>query len=270
MTAIEAGEAIVTGAVKIAAGSAGFGPIATACIPDAAPGSGYAVGDTGLISGDSGDATYTVVEVDGGGEVLRISLDSGTAYHTGLGRATSVTTGAGNGALTFNITAIGDGGLRIWGGYGPIEIGGEIYEGIGARGLAQQNAGAIGGVAQGMTLSLSGLEPVVLELLDSEEIKAAPVVLFRLIFAGDGKTLLDAHVFDRGRVDTVDSDETIGGEAAIMVAVESAARGLGRSGARRRSDSDQRMIDPDDGYFKHTAYAGQKVLYWGGKKPNRG
>lgn len=157
--------------------------------------------------------------------------------------------------------------IRLWGGYGPIEIDGNEYLGIGARGLAQQNGGALGGIAQGMTLSVSGIEPAALDLLDADEIKDGSVVLYRLIFANDGKTLLDAHVFDRGRVDTVETDETIGGDAAIKVAVESAARGLGRSGGRRRADSDQRLIDADDGYFKNTSYAGQKTLYWGGKKP---
>jgi hypothetical protein len=93
------------------------------------------------------------------------------------------------------------------------------------------------------------------------------VVLYRLIFASDCKTLLDWHVFERGRGDALTTDETIGGEAAINFAVESAARGLGRSGARQRADSDQRLINANDGYFKNTAYAGEKMLYWGGKKP---
>jgi hypothetical protein len=75
-------------------------------------------------------------------------------------------------------------------------------------------------------------------------------------------------VFDRGRGDALDTVETIGGPAVVNLAVESAARGLGRSGARMRSDPDQRLINPDDGYFKNTAYAGEKMLYWGGKKPS--
>jgi len=160
--------------------------------------------------------------------------------------------------------------IYLWGGYGPIELDGDTYQGIGARAFAQQNAGAVGGVAQGLTLGISGIEPAALEVLDSAEIKSASVVLYRLIFASDGKTLLDAHIFDRGRVDTVEGEETIGGDATISVGVESAARGLGRSGGRRRSDSDQRLIDPDDGYFKNTAYAQMKTLYWGGKRPKHG
>lgn len=120
-----------------------------------------------------------------------------------------------------------------------------------------------------MTLTLSGIDPDLLALLDAEEIKGASVVIRRLIFASDGKTLLDAHVFDRGRVDTIETDEVIGAAAAIKVAVESAARGLGRSGARQRSDSDQRLIAASDGYFRKAAYAAEKMLYWGGKRPHR-
>ncbi len=159
--------------------------------------------------------------------------------------------------------------IRVWGGFGPIVIDGETYLGIGHHGLAQQTAGAIGGFAQGMQLTLSGIEPQLLDLLDGDEIKGASVVIRRLIFASDGKTLLDSEIFDRGRVDTIETIETIGGGAAIKIAVETAARGLGSSGARQRSDADQRLINPTDGYFKNTAFAGEKMLYWGGRKPHR-
>jgi hypothetical protein len=160
--------------------------------------------------------------------------------------------------------------LRIWGGYGPILIGGQSFAGVGNSFIAKQSAGAIGGVAQGLTLALSGIEPALLELMDdAEAYKGAAVVIYRLIFASDGKTLLDAHVFDRGRLDAVGSDEVVGAAAAISGAVESAARGLGRSGSRMRADADQRLISASDGYFKHTAYAAQKMLYWGGKRPVR-
>ena len=159
--------------------------------------------------------------------------------------------------------------LRVWGGYGPLELDGEIYEGIGDRGLAQHTAGTIGGIAQGIELILSRVEPELLVLLDADEIKGGAVILRRLIFASDGKTLLDYDIWDRGRVDAVETVERIGSEATIKVSVESAARGLGRSGQRMRSDSDQRLINPNDGYFRKTSYAGEKMLYWGGKKPNR-
>jgi hypothetical protein len=159
--------------------------------------------------------------------------------------------------------------IRVWGGYGTITIDGNDYQPLGDRAFAQQTGGAIGGIAQGMTLSMSGIEPAALALLDPDEVKGASVKIYRLIFASDGTNLLDAHVFDRGRGDALNTVETIGGTAVINYAVESAARSLGRSGARLRSDADQRLISSTDGYFKNTAFAGEKMLYWGGKKPSR-
>jgi len=158
--------------------------------------------------------------------------------------------------------------LRFWSGHGNIEIGGNVFLGLGDRSFVQQSAGAIGGVAQGLNIGLSGIEPNVLTLMeDVASFRGASVVVYRLIFKPGGKIPLDAHIFDRGRIDTIQSDETVGGPASIVVAMESAARGLGRSLARMRSDADQRLISSLDGYFSQTAYAPEKELYWGGPRP---
>lgn len=157
--------------------------------------------------------------------------------------------------------------VRVWSGDGTLEIEGLAFDGIGDRALAQVSAAALGGAAQALTLSLSGIDPEVLELLDAEELAGAPVVVWRLIFDSSGTMPLDAQVFARGRVDAVSTDETVGGEAAIVVSVEGAARGLGRRGGRMRSDADQRLIDPTDGGFSRVSYAGEVTLYWGGQRP---
>lgn len=157
--------------------------------------------------------------------------------------------------------------IRLWGGYGPLTLDGAVYEPIGDRGVAQLSNSALGAAAQGVTLTLSGVEAEALEVLDAEEVHGASVKLYRLIFSGDGLTLLDAHVFTRGRIDQVNVEDTIGGAAAISVNVESQAKGLGRKGGRMRTDADQRLIAPTDGFFKNVAFAGQRVLYWGGQKP---
>lgn len=181
-----------------------------------------------------------------------------------------------SGGVSIELVKTGSGGggdaIRVWGGFQPIsflaDAGIRQFQPVGARGLVQQGAGAIGGVAQGLVLSLSELEPALLELLDdAQEYKNASVVIYQMIFGDGGKTLLDSPIFDRGRIDTIGADRVVGGAAGIAAAMESAARGLGRAGARMRSDADQRLIQANDGYFKHTAYAGLKKLYWGGKKP---
>jgi hypothetical protein len=159
--------------------------------------------------------------------------------------------------------------VRLWGGNGPLTLPGEDqpFLPLADRSLVQAAGGALGGASQSITLALSGIDPESIQIDDSDEAEQAPTTLWRLIFAGDGVTLLDAHVWARGRLDQIVRDDEIGGTAMISASLETAARGLGRSGARMRSDADQRLIDPNDGFFKHVSYAGKKTLYWGGIKP---
>lgn len=176
-----------------------------------------------------------------------------------IGRGDAIVSGA---AAIYATPAI-----RLWGGYGTLAIDGETYDGLGDRGIAQVSGGSIGAAAQNVTLVLSGVEEKALDVLDAAEIKGAAAVIRRLIFDSSGKNLLGAHVFTRGRVDQVRVIETVGGAATIQVLIESAARGLGRRGGRMRTDADQRLVKADDGFFKNVAFAGERTLYWGGKRP---
>jgi hypothetical protein len=159
--------------------------------------------------------------------------------------------------------------VRVWGGWQPITFDGRTFDPVGDRGLVQVSGGALGDAAQSITLTLSGIDPETLALLEAESLAGAPAVLWRLIFDQSGNTLLDYHVWARGRLDTITREEEIGGTAAIIAQLETAAKGLGRRGARMRSDADQRLIDPNDGFFKHVSFAAEKTLYWGGRRPAR-
>lgn len=158
--------------------------------------------------------------------------------------------------------------IRVWSGYGPLTFDGRTFDPVGDRGLVQVAGGALGAAAQAITLTLSGIEPDVLALLDASEVSGAPCILWRLIFDSSGTTLLGYNIWARGRLDTLTVDEEIGGTSTITASLETPARGLGRRGARQRSDADQRLIDAADGFFKNTAFAAKKTLYWGGRKPS--
>lgn len=158
--------------------------------------------------------------------------------------------------------------LRIWGGYGDITLGGNVFNGIGDRGLVSMGGGALGDSEQNVTLTLSGAEPNVIALLSAANVQRIGVAIWEVIFDGSGASLLDASVVSRGRLDTLVVKDKIGGEAVIEVNVETAARGLGRAGQRMRSDADQRLIDAADAGFSATSYAGVKLLYWGGRRPS--
>ena len=141
------------------------------------------------------------------------------------------------------------------------------FIGLGDAALAQASAGALGDAAQNVELSLSGVQPDVAARVKLGLLRRAATVVHRLIFDGSGTVLLDQHVFSRGRIDTADTDETAGATATITAQVESAAKSLGRAGGRMRTDADQRLINANDAGFAIVSYAGDKVLYWGGKIP---
>lgn len=159
--------------------------------------------------------------------------------------------------------------VRIWGGYRNLTFDGRTFQPVGDRGLVQVTGGALGDAAQNIELVLSGIDPETLALLDASEVRGASAILWRLIFDQTGTSLLGFNVWARGRLDTLPREEEIGGTAKITARLETAARGLGRRGGRMRSDADQRLIDPADGFFKNVSYAGEKTLYWGGRRPAR-
>jgi hypothetical protein len=158
-----------------------------------------------------------------------------------------------------------------WGGDGILPMTGSDGEthdflGLGAKALVEVGGGALGGAAQSITLTLSGVDPAVVAAVDTAAMRDSPAVIWELTFDGTGQTLLDAHVFSRGRADRLPRSDQPGGTASIKILVETAANGLGRNGQRMGTDADQRMIKPTDGGYKHVAYAGEITLYWNGKK----
>lgn len=160
-------------------------------------------------------------------------------------------------------------GFRVWGGEGTVSLAGEDYVGIGDRGLVQATASQLGGSEQSLDLVLSGVNSDVIPLIQAAHVRNAPAVVWRLLFNASGSTLLDAHVFRRGRVDALPIEDTPGGVAKITARIEGAARGLGRQTGRLRSDADQRLVSATDGAFQWVTQAALRTLAWGGKPPAR-
>jgi hypothetical protein len=102
-----------------------YGPIAVSNL--AAPGSSYAIGDTGIVSSGVGDATYQVLTVDGGGGVETYEITfAGTNYSVGDlidmtpgGAQPGVGTGF---AITITAVALGDGTLKVTTYYTTIPV----------------------------------------------------------------------------------------------------------------------------------------------------
>ncbi|HWA22333.1 MAG TPA: hypothetical protein VG735_08065 [Caulobacterales bacterium] len=156
---------------------------------------------------------------------------------------------------------------RFWSGYGPLTINANVFTGIGARALITPIEGQVGGAADGLTLTVSALDPDIAASIEDEDYHQKPVTIWRLIFDANGVNLIYASVWLRGRVDTIEQVETIGGDATLEIAVEGPFLDMSRKGARIASDTDQRVLGgASDGTMKHISVAGQQTLYWG-KRP---
>lgn len=173
----------------------------------------------------------------------------------------------GEAVTTYAAAILCDPPVRVWRGYGPQLILGDMFDGIGEAGIVESVGGSMGGGEQNITLTLSGVEPATLAAFDAASLRRAPCLVYELIFDGSATQLLDVQIIQRGTLDQIPVEDTPGGTATIKAVIETAARGLGRRGGRMRTDTDQRLVKATDGGFKAIAYAGQKNLYWGGKRP---
>lgn len=161
--------------------------------------------------------------------------------------------------------------FRVWSGHGELALGSpaEAYAGIGDHGLVSVTSSRLGGTEDGIDLTLSGVDPDAAALIDHADVRNARVTIWRLLFDSSGRNLLDASVFERGRVDKLPREDTPGGTSTIRCKVETAARGLGRRTGRMSSDADQRLIQATDGSMSRVTQAGDLTLAWGGKPPTR-
>ena len=169
-----------------------------------------------------------------------------------------------------------DAPVRFWSGTGVLPIGGSDYRGVGLNGMATASSSAVGGSAAGLTLTLSGVDPEALALIDEAPLRDAPVTTLRLIFNAAGSRLLGYFRGSKGRADGLNREEVTPdpvkntpGSAALKLQVEGPLRGFGRRGGRMRSDADQRLESGTDGAFKHVSYAATIELALGGKPPTR-
>lgn len=162
-----------------------------------------------------------------------------------------------------------DGDLLLWSGNGDTVLDGETYAGVGDRGMVTTTGSSLGGAEQGLSMELSGVPVGDLPMFELAAVRRAPCSVWRLIYDGAGTTRLDERVWTRGKIDQAVKREVPGGMALIRLMVEGAARAMGRSGARRRTDADQRLTKATDGFFRSVAWAAEKVMYWGGERPQR-
>jgi hypothetical protein len=142
---------------------------------------------------------------------------------------------------------------------------------------------AIGGGTDGSAIPLNirlnadaqnGLTMTVLAQVENEQYRGRPVTIARAYFDAITYELVSVEPIYRGYIDTIDHVESGGddgspGEAYLEAHVESRALDLGRSGWRRRSDADQRQLDPLDGSLRYLQATATAEIWWGRTTPAR-
>lgn len=166
----------------------------------------------------------------------------------------------------------GTGTYGFWTGAGILNYGGIDYIGAGALGSIEEVPGVSDLSSAALIVRLSAvpnsdLTPDVLAGVESEQYHQRPATVFTAYLDPDSGALISVERVYRGYVDRIEHDMTAGGSAQLVVYLESRARDHTKSGHRLRSDADQRLVVPDDGFYRHVATAGTTTIYWGRATP---
>jgi hypothetical protein len=161
--------------------------------------------------------------------------------------------------LFFAVEAFFDSGaVRLWTGFGEIQIGGEEFIGAGnLLGLSEIHEGS-DIEARGARISLSGIPAELLGLALNEPYQNREL----RIYVGTLDNGMQAHLLSRGRIDTMTIQD--GGEtAAISLTVENRLIDLDRTRIRRYTAEDQKALFPGDTGLDYVAALQGKPLTWG-------
>lgn len=153
--------------------------------------------------------------------------------------------------------------FAIWDDIGQIVADGVTYEGAPGRFTVQPAVGSYDDGARPCTVTLPGLDSEVVAFIMSAPWHQRPVLIQRAIVATEAPQVLHLSPEFSGRLDKVVQKESPGGTYDLQFLCETEAIENSRSGARTRSDADQRQRDPDDGFFSFSTSAKTTTIDWG-------
>jgi hypothetical protein len=133
-----------------------------------------------------------------------------------------------------------------WSGVGPLTWNGMTFLGIGSLGQVGGITEGVGVQASGTSLTLSGIDPVLLgECLTDIQV-GAPAKIWRGLWNRTANTLLGTpYQIFRGQVDKP-AFQISGTTLAITISLENRIVNLGRASFRRYTSADQHLSYPTD------------------------
>lgn len=162
---------------------------------------------------------------------------------------------------------LGSGFVGFWDDAYDITLGGKTYLATygGFRVTPIPSSSDLG--VRSADVVFSGLDPRAASEVEAEEWHQRPVTISLAILSVDDPQVLNVAAWFTGFADHMTRREAPGGQTELIVRCEGIGRELSRRGARTRADSDQRQIDANDGFFKHTVTASNTPVQWGRGAP---
>lgn len=150
----------------------------------------------------------------------------------------------------------------IWTGVGNIVIGSHTYTGVGSLGKMGSIQEAVEVKADGTSLTLSGIDPVLLGESLTDILPGAPATIYLGLLTSNTTVIGSLYQLFAGTVDQ--PKVTVGAETiSITLALENMMVNLSRPSMRRYTSADQRLYYPTDSAFGWVEMLNDLALVWG-------
>lgn len=152
---------------------------------------------------------------------------------------------------------------RYWMGHGNIELGGEIWQGLGEFVSLSGLTRALNDVAVPLTLTLSGVDDAVVALAhrDAADLQARAAVIYLQPFTDAAMPLGAPVAIWTGSMDRLEFSGDVGSQSLSLVC-EGLFTTRARAAFALMSDINQQRLHPGDTFFEHVAGVIEKRIAW--------
>ena len=155
-----------------------------------------------------------------------------------------------------------DGTVRFWTGYGQLTADSKTWEGVGQVLGISEAVEAADLSAEGITVTLSGLDTSVLSAILNENYKLRPCALYVGALDADDAVVSSLYKTFDGRIDTINIQED-SDKVTLVINAESRLIDLNRPRTRKLTDAEQQSRYPDDTSLAQVALLADRQLDWG-------
>lgn len=155
------------------------------------------------------------------------------------------------------------GTVRLHTGIGDLVYAAETYQGVGsllALNFPAERAETSAAVSG--TIELSGLDPSILAIADTENYQGRRATVFFGAFDSAGALVVDPDTIFRGTMDVMEPTDE-GETARIALSIENRAAAFDRPNARRLTPEDQALLYAGDKGFDFVAALQDRTIIWG-------